>query len=251
MARIQTKYYLYFKIGSSFYKIPTYNTKKYFREKTVYFCLKKDNRILYIPAVSRLLFVDRYSWNGNLWSGGSFTTYQAAIFPDGSIVSSSKTLRYKYRNEVYYFLANKQYSSFLPSFNRVYLRITSAWQNEGDDTKGFMIFSTYMNPSFPPNGLKFKFHVKAISVTGEYESYFYYEPIMEFDLWSTEEKAVRVDYFNNHRVLIPSSDRCKFEISCEISDDVVQSSIYNFYANRWDSLQREIDETLELNVQET
>lgn len=233
---IQTKYYFYNKFGNYLYKIPVYNSITYFREKDVIFCLRKGNRILYIPTVHTLVFVTRYLWRGNL-DTGDFITYQSAMFPDGSVTSSSKTLRYRYKNNIYYFLANKQFFSQLPSFSNVYFHIESAWQGSSD-TNGFIIFSSYMNPSYPPNALKFKFHVKAISANeyiGDYQTPFRYEPVEEFDLWNNQEKAVKVAYHDDHsRGLLPDwGGKCRFQITCDISDDVVETDVYDFSKRRY------------------
>ena len=254
---IQTKYYLYTKFGNFFYKIPVYNSTEYFREKDVYLCLKKGNRILYIPAVHNLLYATRYKWNGNL-DTGDFGVFYDAIFPDNTLFYP-QTLRYKYKNNIYYFLANKQYVSFLPDFNRVYFHIQSAWQaSSAGDSQGFIIFSSYMNPLYPPNALKFKFHVKAISAdTSQYNVPFRYDDVQEFDLWSSQEKAVKVNYESDRsRSIIPGwQGRCKFQISCEISDDIVETDYYDFSNNRWslnsDNEKESIYETVSLNIQES
>lgn len=230
---IRTNFFLMTVFDSCQRLVPVFNSKELFRDDACLSVALPDGRTGYVPAVTREYAATIYYWEGGLITGNIAEQLSPATpFSDLDYLGYSSlatVLACKPGGKLWRF-ASLPYPKRTQA--KCTFRIRSAWQADGSSVYGYIFFYSYENSSDPLNALRVLFHVEVIDKNSDL-------PVKigipdEFDVGNIKGKSFRISHKEIGRSAIPMyADRFRFRVSCNISDDVRSTAVYDASQDRW------------------
>lgn len=192
--------------GIKHHALLTYNTKNFFRNRLC-LCLKKGNRILYIPSVSA-------DATTTIKTTVNYDPYTAkpTITKDYVPIDFSKSFGYKKNNTMYYFLTDANGTA-----ETARITIEGQWSNNRDFfVVGYLKIKAYGNFA----GIDYNFIIKDIGDAPFFS---------DLNISAGEEATFNINLYTRNALIYYNS---KFEIECECSDTQKKTTrAYEVYEN--------------------